>query len=121
MIGEVSTRIREEEVSVLSNLERAKEISKNELLLDKLLSSDIKADLLALFHNNPGLIDGMDGVASRIGRKASEIETDVGDLIDVGILHKKRTARSEVLYCDSKADEEAQQVISNYLNRDVVD
>ena len=87
-------------------------------MIDRLLSSDVKADLLALFHNNPGLTDRIDGLARRIGRAASEIEADVKELIDLGALSKKRTGRSEVIYCDRKNDMEIQQIVSNRLKRE---
>ncbi len=87
-------------------------------LLDKLLSSDVKAELLMLFHNSPGLIDGLEGVARRIGRTASEIDADVRDLIDVGVLFKKGFSKSEVIYYDRKKDAEIQQIISNRLKRE---
>lgn len=92
-------------------------ILKSEQLLDELLSSDAKADLLALFHNNPGLMDGIDGVARRIGRAANEIEADVRDLIDLGLLSRKTIGSSEVIYCDQKRDMEIQQIVSNLLER----
>ena len=84
-------------------------------MIDRLLSSDVKADLLALFHNNPGLVDRIEGVARRIGRVASDIEADVKDLINLGALSKKRIGRSEVIYCDRKSDMEIQQIVSNRL------
>jgi predicted transcriptional regulator len=86
-------------------------------MIDRLLSSDVKADLLALFHNNPGLTDRIDGLARRIGRAASEIEADVKELIDLGALSKKRTGESEVIYCDRMNDMEIQQIVSNRLKR----
>jgi len=86
-------------------------------LIDRLLSSDVKADLLALFHNSPRLTDTIDGLARRIGRAASEIEADVKELIDIGALSKKRTSRSEVIYFDRKNDMKIQQIVSNRLKR----
>lgn len=55
---------------------------------DKLLSSDVKLDILALFHSNPGRLGGVEDVARRIGRSAPEIEKDVQDLLDIGILQR---------------------------------
>jgi predicted transcriptional regulator len=87
-------------------------------MIDRLLSSDVKADLLALFHSNPGLTDSIDGVARRIGRAASEIEADLKDLIDLGALSKKTTGESEVIYCDRNNDVKIQQIVSNRLKRE---
>jgi len=102
---------------MLGDLQRVKDLPEKKQLLDRLLSSDVKADLLSLFHKNPGLIDRMDGVAKRIGRTASEIEADVKDLIELGILFKKKFSSYEVIYFDRKKDAEIQRAISNRLKR----
>jgi len=80
-----------------------------------LLSSDVKADLLALFHKNPGLIDSIDGVARRIGRTANAIEKDVGELVDLGVLKRKRLSTSEVFLLDRAKDKEIQGIIANQI------
>jgi predicted transcriptional regulator len=106
-----------EGVNPLSDLQRKKELPEEKELLDRLLSSEVKAELLALFHKSPGVIDRIDGVARRIGRTASEIEADVKALIDLGILLRKRFGKSEVIYFNRNKDREIQQIISNGLKR----
>jgi hypothetical protein len=86
-------------------------------VMNKLLSSDIKLSILELFHNNPGLIDRLEGVALRIGRSASEIEQDAKDLLDIGILQKKKIGNSEVISFDLKRDGKIQKLISNRILR----
>ncbi|MGA2460741.1 MAG: hypothetical protein ABSF82_04910 [Candidatus Bathyarchaeia archaeon] len=86
-------------------------------IYSKLLSSDTKADLLILFHNNPGLTDTIEGVARRIGRTASEIEADVKDLVDLGVLVKQRFGKLDVLSFDTNRDNQIQEIISNQLKR----
>jgi hypothetical protein len=56
-------------------------------------------------------------VALRIGRGASEIEKDANDLLDIGILQKKKIGNSEVIYIDVKRDGEIQKLISNRILR----
>jgi predicted transcriptional regulator len=86
-------------------------------VLDKLLSSDPKLCILELFHHNPGLLDRLEGVALRLGRSVSEIEKDTKDLLDIGILQRKKIGNSEVIYFDLKRDEEIQKLISNRILR----
>ena len=86
-------------------------------VLDKLLSSDVKLSILELFHNNPGLLDRLEGVALRIGRSASEIEKDAKDLLEIGILQRKKIGDSDVFCFDVKRDGEIQELISNRLKR----
>ena len=101
----------------MSDVQGMKKLPEEKELLDRLLSSEIKAELLALFHKSPGIIDRMDGVARRIGRTASEIQADVKALIDLGILSLKVFGKSEVLYFNRNKDEEIQQIICNGLKR----
>jgi predicted transcriptional regulator len=86
-------------------------------VMNKLLSSDVKLSILELFHRNPGLLDRLEGVALRIGRSASEIEKDAKDLMEIGILQRKKIGNSEVICFDVKRDGEIQKLISNRILR----
>ena len=82
---------------------------------EKLLGSDVKLEILALFHKNPGLVERIDAVSRRIGRNADEIEADVKDLIEIGILHTENSEDSMVIYYDQKNDARIQNQISYRL------
>lgn len=56
-------------------------------LFERLLDSEVKAELLALFHTNPGLSDSIEGIAKRLGRSAEEIRSDLRDLVEIGLLN----------------------------------
>ena len=87
-----------------------------ESLIQRLLSSDAKADLLTLFRGNPGLVDGIDGVARRIGRSPKSIMAEVDDLLNLGVLGKKQAGKTVVLYLQKKRDAELQETIAAYLS-----
>jgi len=78
----------------------------SEQLFSTLLASEIRGELLVLFHRNPGLIDNLDGVAQRIGRTASLIRADVKALVDLGILIQKKIGGSVGIRLDSQGDKE---------------
>ncbi|MCS4539435.1 MAG: hypothetical protein HYU03_01930 [Thaumarchaeota archaeon] len=84
-------------------------------VLQRLLSSEIKGDLLVLFHKNPGLVDTMDGVARRIGMVAKSVEGDAKDLVNLGVLATKRIGSSEVVFLNHEKDKEVQETVENYL------
>jgi hypothetical protein len=84
-------------------------------LFDMLISTEVKGDLLVLFHKNPGLIDTYDGVARRIGRIAKSIEADVRDLVTLGLLKVRQNGSHEVLLFDRSKDRETQETIVNQL------
>ena len=90
-------------------------MSEGSEMLSKLLSSDIKGDLLVLFHKNPGLIDTSEGVARRIGRNADAIEPDVKDLLELGVLRRKKIGEREVIMLDKARDNEIQAAIEKHI------
>jgi len=84
-------------------------------LFQSMLSSEIKGDLLVLFHKNPGLIDSLDGVARRIGRVGTAIQADVQDMLSVHILGSRQVGGREIIFLDRSGDKAAQESILNYL------
>jgi len=71
-------------------------------LFQSMLSSEIKGDLLVLFHKNPGLID-------------SAIQADVQDMVNVRILGTKQIGGREIIFLDRSGDKAAQETIMQYL------
>src|SRR6266508_5328259 len=91
------------------NSERLEKASKAELI-EKLIGSETKAELLMFFHENPETTDTMDGIAKRIHRIPKDIERDIEDLVDIGLLHEVRT-----LSFNKARDQELQREISKRL------
>ena len=83
--------------------------------VSRLFSTEIKGDLLILFHKNPGLIDTFEGIARRIGRTGNAIQEDLRDLITMGILRIRKIGAHEVITFDASKDNEAQESILRHL------
>jgi hypothetical protein len=84
-------------------------------VLSTLLASEVRGDLLFLFHRNPGLIDTVDGVARRVGRTTIAVISDVRELLQLGVLRQKRIGSSEVVYLDRAKDRELLESVANHL------
>jgi len=84
-------------------------------ILSTLLASEIRGDLLVLFHRNPGLIDTVDGIARRIGRTTISVTSDVRELLQLGLLKQKRIGASEVVYLDRARDRQILESVANHL------
>ncbi|HYY91394.1 MAG TPA: RAD55 family ATPase [Candidatus Dormibacteraeota bacterium] len=91
------------------NSERFAKASKTELI-EKLIGSETKAELLMFFHENPETTDTVEGIAKRIHRNPKDIERDLEDLVDLGILNEVRT-----LSFNKTRDQELQREISKRL------
>jgi KaiC/GvpD/RAD55 family RecA-like ATPase len=76
-------------------------------LLEKLIGSETKAELLMYFHDNPDSTDTVEGIAAKIRRRPKEIERDVSDLVELGLLQEVR-----VISFSKDRDQELQKEIS---------
>jgi len=83
--------------------------------LSTLLGSEVRGDLLVLFHRNPGLIDTVDGVARRIGRTTVAVISEVRELLVLGVLRQRRIGNSEVVFLDRAKDRELLESVANHL------
>ncbi len=84
-------------------------------LMPKLLSSEIKAEILILYHMNPGLIDTPEALARRIGRGQVEVTKDLEDLLILGILRKKPLGSNEVVFLDRDRDRDIQKLLKAHI------
>jgi predicted transcriptional regulator len=84
-------------------------------VLSTLLASEVRGDLLVLFHRNPGLIDTVDGIARRIGRATISVISDVRELLQLGVLKQKRIGASEVVFLDRAKDRQLLDSVAKHL------
>lgn len=64
-------------------------------LFERLLDSDVKADLLTFFHNNANLSETPEALARKVGRNLVEVQRELEDLVELGILKRLRFTRLE--------------------------
>jgi hypothetical protein len=83
-------------------------------ILGVLFGSEARVDLVSLFRKNPGLVDSIDGVARRMGRNASVIQSDVAELMKLGILRGVNIGGKQVLSLDRLKDSEIQRIVDEF-------
>jgi predicted transcriptional regulator len=84
-------------------------------VISALLGSEVRGDLLVLFHRNPGLIDSIEGIARRIGRSPGTIQSDVRELVHLGVLKEKKIGRTEVIFLDREKDRELLESVADHI------
>ena len=84
-------------------------------LLERLLSSESKGELLMLFHKNPGIVDSVEGVARRIGKGKDQIESDVKDFIDLGLFNTVTAGKMVLISFSRVRDKEIQDSVTRYI------
>jgi len=69
----------------------------------------VKWDVVTYFHNNPHAADTAENIARVTGREAHEVETNLPDLVNAGVL-ESRAAGLTRLYCLTDTPDRRQEV-----------
>jgi hypothetical protein len=83
--------------------------------MDVLLASEMRADLMTLFHKNPGIMDTPEGIARRMGHLQEAIQPDLDEISKLGVITKKKLGDREIYFLNHSKDREVQESIGNYL------
>ena len=81
-------------------------------LMEKLMGTEIKAELLRLFHMNPGILDTVEGIARRVGRMSKNVETEISTLVELGVLRKERFGSLDVVSLNTSKDREIMKKVA---------
>ena len=92
-------------------------MSQTESVIERLLSSGIKGDVVVLFRKNPGIMDTREGVARRLGATASSIEKEISELVQMGFVKERTLGKQKVIYLDVTKDKVIQESAFDYVSR----
>lgn len=84
-------------------------------LMGKLMGTEIKAELLRLFHMNPGILDTVESIARRIGRMPKDVENEISTLVELGVLRKERFGKLDVVSLNMGKDREIQKKVAELI------
>ena len=80
-------------------------------LFERLLDTDVKADVLTLLHNNAGRSETPEQIAIKVGRNPTEVQRALQNLVGLGVLEKVEESYS----LPPARDNEVQDAISKEL------
>ena len=85
-----------------------------ERLLQFLLGSETRSDLLMFFHRNPNVIDTVEGIALRVGSSKARMQKDLDELVTLGVLGKRQLGKREIIFLNAKRDKQIQEAITRH-------
>ncbi len=84
--------------------------AKRRVIFEKLLDSDVKAELLVFFHRNPSFSGSLEELASRINKPIKDVEKAVEDFVKLGLINEVKFYRF-----DPEADKKLQDLVLDEL------
>ena len=91
----------------------AKDLQK---LFEVWVDSELKAQIIVFYHNNPGVIETMEGLAQRLGITVEALQEEIADHLELGLLKKRKAGNKTILVYDAARDDDIQSFISTELD-----
>ena len=86
-------------------------------LFEVWMDSEMKAVITVFYHNNPGVVETLDGLARRLGTTPEALRDHVQAHINLGLLHEKQVGDKTVLVFDRQRRKEFERFIEGEIRR----
>ncbi|MDD5502702.1 MAG: hypothetical protein PHH26_04465 [Candidatus Thermoplasmatota archaeon] len=86
-------------------------------LFEVWISSDMKCQVLVFFHNNPGVVETLEGLAKRMGVSVEALEKEISDHVTLGLLKERQVDHKKVLIYNKEKESEIERFIIDALGK----
>ena len=81
------------------------------------VDSEMKVEILVFYHNNPGVIETIEGLAKRLGKSVETMRKEIADHIELGVLKEKHVDHKVVLVYNKAKEDEIKDFIERELSK----
>jgi hypothetical protein len=86
-------------------------------LFEVWVDSELKAQVIVFYQNNPGVIETVDGLARRLGCSAEVLRKEIAAHVQIGLLRERKIGELTVLVFDRDKQQSIQDFITQELHR----
>ena len=86
-------------------------------ILELWVASDLKVQALVFFHDNPGVIETVEGLAKRLGVNVDALRKEIAGHIALGLLQERKANGFKVLIFDRKREGDVQKAIEEHFRK----
>lgn len=86
-------------------------------LFELWVDSTLKVQVVVFFHNNPGIIETVEGLAKRLGTSVDELRREIAGHLSLGILQERKMDGLTLLVYDRRKEGDVQRFVEEELRR----
>lgn len=86
-------------------------------IMDLWVASDLKIQSLMFFHENPGVIETLEGLAKRLGTNVDGLRKEIADHIALGIIREQKSGGYTLLVFDRRREGDVQEAITQRIRK----
>ncbi len=86
-------------------------------IMELWVASDLKVQVLVFFHDNPGVIETMEGLAKRLGTSVEGLRKEIAGHIALGLIKEQKANGYTLLVFDRRREGDVQKAIAEHLRK----
>lgn len=87
-------------------------------LFEVWVSTGLKVQIVVFFHDNPGVVETLEGLARRMGITTEALRQEIRDHVALGIIRERHVGDKTVLVYNKSKEQEIQDFITERLKHD---
>lgn len=84
-------------------------------IMELWVASDLKVQVLVFYHDNPGVMETVEGLAIRLGTNVDALRKDIAGHVSLGLIQEKKAGPLSILVFDRKREGEVQAAIEAHI------
>jgi hypothetical protein len=84
-------------------------------ILELWVATDLKVQVLVFYHDNPGVMETVEGLALRLGTNVEALRKDIAGHVSLGLIQEKKAGPLSILVFDRKREGEVQAAIEAHI------
>jgi hypothetical protein len=90
-------------------------------LFEVWVDSDLKAQIILFYNNNPGVVETMEGLAKRLGTNVENLRQDIAAHVELGLVKERQLGDKTVLVYDRNRRNDIESFITEQLRNKLGD
>jgi hypothetical protein len=86
-------------------------------IMELWVATDLKVQVLVFYHDNPGVIETMEGLALRLGTNVSALRKEIAGHLALGLIREKKAGAKTILVFDRKREGDVQAAIEAHIRK----
>jgi hypothetical protein len=84
-------------------------------IMELWVATDLKVQVLVFYHDNPGVIETMEGLALRLGTNVEALRREIAGHVALGLIQEKKAGTHTLLIFDRKREDEVRKTIEKHF------
>lgn len=84
-------------------------------IMELWVATDLKVQVLVFYHDNPGVLETLEGLALRLGTSVEALRKEIAGHLALGLIQEKKAGAHTILVFDRKRESEVQRAIEQHF------